>query len=250
MSTQMRENFVPVTRPAQWVKGLLIAKLVLSSVSIVVAILQTEILSMTARSGSTYVEEIANESSAQRILIIQFLMGWLEIWTIVVFLIWFFRAHKNLSALGGRELKYSPGWAVGGFFVPFLSLVRPLQVMREVWHGSDPSGLERDLGPAGPSIRNYLNTPSLVGWWWSLFLITAIIAGFILHRVSQMQYSPIHTIFEMKILNYLIILSDLCEIPYVLVTITLINRITRWQVQRAERIRHIGSQAQLDTSFD
>ncbi|HMA36213.1 MAG TPA: DUF4328 domain-containing protein [Chloroflexia bacterium] len=58
----------------------------------------------------------------------------------VLFLIWIYRAHRNLPALGAACLKYSPGWAVGGFFVPFVSLVLPFRVMAEIWKASQPEG--------------------------------------------------------------------------------------------------------------
>ena len=54
----------------------------------------------------------------------------------IVFSMWFHRAHKNLKAGGLNDLQYTPGWAVGGFFVPFLNLVRPFQLINEVWAGS------------------------------------------------------------------------------------------------------------------
>ena len=117
------------------------------------------VFSSAATMGVLDVEGDPNDS--RRRLIGSFQI-WLFLGTSVAFLFWFHRVQKNLPALGGRELKYTPGWAVGGFFVPFLNLVRPIQVMREVWHGSDPSGLERDGAPDGPMIRNQLGTPWLV----------------------------------------------------------------------------------------
>ncbi|QYO65100.1 DUF4328 domain-containing protein [Leptolyngbya sp. 7M] len=45
--------------------------------------------------------------------------------TIVLFLVWLYRAHKNLFSLKPTHLDFSPGWAVGWWFIPFLNLVRP-----------------------------------------------------------------------------------------------------------------------------
>ncbi|MFC1995866.1 DUF4328 domain-containing protein [Chloroflexota bacterium] len=42
--------------------------------------------------------------------------------TAVLFYMWIHRAHRNLPSLGVSGLKYSPGWAVGGFFIPILNL--------------------------------------------------------------------------------------------------------------------------------
>lgn len=58
--------------------------------------------------------------------------------TVIVFLIWLYRSHKNLYALRPTALNFSPGWAVGWWFVPFLAFYKPFQVVREVWWESDP----------------------------------------------------------------------------------------------------------------
>lgn len=43
------------------------------------------------------------------------------------FLVWFWLAYRNLDALDLRR-RYGTGWAIGGWFVPFLNLARPKQV--------------------------------------------------------------------------------------------------------------------------
>jgi hypothetical protein len=53
-------------------------------------------------------------------------------------LLWFYRAYLNLPALGTAQPKFSPGWAVGYWFVPVLNLVRPCEAMLELAAGSDP----------------------------------------------------------------------------------------------------------------
>jgi hypothetical protein len=74
----------------------------------------------------------------------------------VAFLMWVYRASTNLRALSGRYLRFTPGWAVGWWFIPFASLVMPYKVVREIWqvsHGSRPAG------------------HTLVKWWWAAFLL-------------------------------------------------------------------------------
>ncbi len=230
MSIQSGASFSPADGAARWTKGLLVATLVLSIVGIISGFLQIELLSRAATGAISDAEAAANDSRQQLIGVLQFL---LVLGTAVAFLMWFQRAHKNLPGLGGRELKYSPGWAVGGFFVPFLNLVRPLQVMREVWHGSDPSGLERDVASSGPSIRNQLGTPPLVGWWWALFLVS----GFLGNITPRMAFAPNQTLDQLQALSGLLVFSDVIEIPSVLVAVRLVGRLTTWQGERAERVR-------------
>jgi hypothetical protein len=85
--------------------------------------------------------------------------------TIVFFLMWFYRSHENLPSFGvaRNTLKYSSGWAVGSFFVPFVSLVVPYRAMKGLWSKSIPNATEmfRDLSP-----------PGFFPLWWAAWLVS------------------------------------------------------------------------------
>jgi len=213
-----------------------VATLVLSVVAAVPEILRIELISRATSGGISDAEAAANDSIQQLIGVLQLI---LTLGTVVAFLVWFHRAHKNLPALGGRELKYTPGWAVGGFFVPFLNLVRPLQVMREIWHGSDPAGLERDAAATDPATRNQLGTPPLVGWWWALFLITSFLANI----AGRMAFAPNQTLGQLQAMTGLLVVSDLLDVPSALVAIRLVGRVTSWQTERASLVRQQSTQS-------
>jgi hypothetical protein len=51
----------------------------------------------------------------------------------MVFLTWVHRLSAQLHAQTEMDMAYSPGWAVGWFFVPFANLFKPFQVMNELW---------------------------------------------------------------------------------------------------------------------
>jgi hypothetical protein len=55
----------------------------------------------------------------------------------IMFGLWTYRVAKNAVAMGG-QLSISPGWAVGYYFIPIVSLWKPYQAMAEVWDASDP----------------------------------------------------------------------------------------------------------------
>lgn len=80
----------------------------------------------------------------------------------ITFLMWFHRVRANLPALGVTDARWSPGWAVGWWFVPVMSLFRPYQVAAEIWQASDPAATQADWRqrPVG----------SLLGWWWGIFI--------------------------------------------------------------------------------
>ncbi len=53
---------------------------------------------------------------------------------------WIYRAHASLRDAGTEELRYSPGWSVGSFFVPLVNLVVPFRAMRELHNRSHGEG--------------------------------------------------------------------------------------------------------------
>ena len=87
----------------------------------------------------------------------------------LAFLFWIHRAYQNLSALDTGDPEYSPRWAVGGFFVPFLNLVRPYQIVSEIWLKSEPDPLRPTVTP-----------PLLIKAWWAAFIV-----GNVLGRVAD-----------------------------------------------------------------
>ncbi len=101
--------------------------------------------------------------------------------TVVIFLIWLYRAHSNLYALLPTHLEFSSGWAVGWWFIPFANLVKPFQVVREVWWESDPEI------PEGKSFltSSLHSAPTYMAFWWAFW-----IAGNIASNVAGRVYDP------------------------------------------------------------
>jgi hypothetical protein len=233
------QSTAPFSSPeavGKWTKGLLIATLILAVVAVISGVLEIELLSRMARGYGYTMEKAARNDLRQRLVgILQVLLFY---GTAVPFLIWFHRMHKNLPSLGQTGLIFTPGWAVGFFFVPFLNLVRPFQAMREIWRGSDPGRLELDVTSDEPGVPNRLGTPPLVGWWWALYLIFNVVAGmtgqFYLYA-SKTQSFP-----ELRAASVLMVVADLLLILSALVAIRLVGRLTRWQAQRVELIRQRG----------
>ncbi len=51
-------------------------------------------------------------------------------------LVWIYRATKNLFLHHVADLKFSPGWSVGWFFVPIANIWMPIKVMRQLYLAS------------------------------------------------------------------------------------------------------------------
>ncbi len=68
------------------------------------------------------------------------LAGIIGLVTIVLFVIWCYRANANARALGATGMTYTPGWSVGWWFIPFANLIVPYFVVKEFYKaGKNPS---------------------------------------------------------------------------------------------------------------
>jgi hypothetical protein len=97
-------------------------------------------------------------------------IGWMlvALLSALVVSLWIYRAHANLRTIGLDELHYSPGWAVGSFFVPLANLMVPFRAMRELYNRS--FGEEAHF--ASTSVGDVTS-------WWSSFLVGALIQAFL-----------------------------------------------------------------------
>ncbi len=86
----------------------------------------------------------------------------------VMFLMWLFRVYKNLPALRSDNTEYSPGWAVGWWFIPFANLVKPFQVVRNAWSESDPD-VDLEMGFLS-SVQS--GAPAYMAVWWGFWLLS------------------------------------------------------------------------------
>lgn len=89
--------------------------------------------------------------------------------TVIVFLIWFCQASRNLWTLQARGLSHSPASAVFLWFVPIMNLFRPYVIVQEIWRASHPAAVDTPL--------SWLDTPRsrLIQWWWCCLLCAIIL---------------------------------------------------------------------------
>lgn len=78
---------------------------------------------------------------------------------IILFCFWMHRVSANIRALGAQSLEFTPGWAVGYMFIPFVNLVMTYRAMREVWMTSHD-----------PGERTARASPLPVLAWWLIYL--------------------------------------------------------------------------------
>lgn len=127
----------------------------------------------------------------------------------VVFLKWISRAGVNSRGFGVTDMEHSPGWAVGSYFVPILSLFRPYQAMKEIWQVShDPV--------------NWRQVPAswVMACWWTLWLLAGLL-GQISFRIANSA----DTIEGLKVSTIVSIISNAEGIALALVAIKLVRTI-------------------------
>jgi hypothetical protein len=87
--------------------------------------------------------------------------------------VWMARSYGNLVRMGVSGLRYSPGWAVGSFFIPVMNLYLPFLIAEEMWRASNPKGGRIDWRKSPASAL-------LTGWWvfWILYLLCRLVVAY------------------------------------------------------------------------
>lgn len=182
----------------------------------VVAIWSTlkEISLLEAISEGQQISMAEAEASDNR----QFRVGMVQIaayvLTAVAFLVWVYRTNRNTGALGLGELRFTPGWSVGWWFVPVMNLFRPYQIVSELW--------ERNAAavPASPQ-------PAL-GLWWGFHLAGALLGNLSLRLGLDAQDADALLTSSWTVLG-----SDACTIGAGVLAAHLVRTIQRGQEQEA-----------------
>ncbi|HWT95138.1 MAG TPA: DUF4328 domain-containing protein [Solirubrobacteraceae bacterium] len=131
--------------------------------------------------------------------------------TAVAFLLWFRRAAANLPALGAVP-RYSPGWTVGMWFVPFVNWVLPKRAANDAWR----AGTNEE-----PPLRLNL-------WWF------AWVVALILGRVVNNSAEDAETLADHRALAEVEIAAVAVDAAAAVLAILVIRAINRRQEQRYE----------------
>ncbi len=147
-----------------------VASIIADMLSVGSSLLQVDLLQRMGGGGRWSQDEaVANDNREQLIAII---VTAISLGCIISFLMWFYRVRANLPAFGINDARWSPGWAVGWWFVPFFFWFRPYQIAKEIWKASSPS----------KSVENWRDEPNsgLLRLWWGSYVF-----GSLLYNVSN-----------------------------------------------------------------
>lgn len=129
----------------------------------------------------------------------------------ITFIQWFRRAYFNLHLLNKR-LNYNEGWAAGSWFVPFLNLFRPYQIMQELYHETRLILLRNKTNFNSTFSSKYL------GWWWALWVFSGIFG-----RSIQSYSNTAQSIDQLIWITFASLISGIIGIFLSLITIKVIK---------------------------
>lgn len=207
----------------QWLLYLLFAAIAVDVIGIFSAYLQYQFLSQVDVGAFVAPEVLrsmaeTNDSRQQLVGILQLCVG---VTTIATFALWIYRANANVRQLGARGMKFTPGWSVGWYFIPFFNLVRPYQAMKEIWCASKT-----------PDDWNSVARGSILPWWWGLFLAHSIIGG-----QAFKFYLRSDGLSDLMVATGMDIASSMISLPATVVAIMLVKQIHAMQMAHSVRFR-------------
>lgn len=210
-------QFQSINKRTKWVFWIFIALMILNIIAVLSGYAEAELLNRAISGGIvTEAEAMSNDTRQALIGFVQFA---LYVAAGVAFLIWIHRAHRNLPSLHAADLRFTPGWAVGWFFVPIMSLFRPYQVASEIWKASDPNVDTID----NTSWKNVATSP-IVGWWWAFFLITSYLGLFAARAILSGE-----ELSDLLTATYAYMVSDAIDIVGIIITILMVRKISQFQ---------------------
>lgn len=196
--------------------------------------LQYNLLQTAANGGEISPEQAnANDTRAQFLGILYTIA---YITSAITFILWFRRAYFNLH-MKVKHLNYSEGWAAGSWFVPFINLYRPYQIMKELYEKS-----KRLLLKEGVSFDVTFSTDTLT-WWWGLWIINNLIA-----KIEFRYSSRAESIDELTNSSLIGMLSNAFGIALALITIKVIKDYSAMELKLAE-IKNDNEEVKLLSEF-
>jgi hypothetical protein len=146
----------------------------------------------------------------------------------VLFLLWVHRANKNARALGAEGMLFTPGWCVGWFFVPFANLIKPPQALKEIWKASHPT-----FGEDWRQVRGSW----LFGFWWTLCIVTTVLRYIAYRLTGKAERIP-----ELLDADWISLISELMEVPLVILTLSVVRSIHALQERKSELLLDLPGQ--------
>lgn len=137
----------------------------------------------------------------------------------VYFIMWLRRAYHNLHKAGSPYLRHSEGWAAGAWFVPFLNLAWPLQIVRDTW--TETQNVFRRQGELYEKEED-----KITGWWWAMFLFSGFVSYIGSLLINSKNFEPGYAFTAVGNIGYIFSASLL---------ISMVRKIRKMETEMMER---------------
>ncbi len=186
-------------------------------------------------SATLSLQQMADESDTRQ-AIIGLAQVFVFVMTSILFMRWWHRAYRNLNSLTDQKLRWSPGWAVGYWFVPILCLIRPYQIAKDIWIGCTPSDSK-----SYTTHENLSPSTTIVSMWWFVWVGFGLFNQIMLRDSINDAFSEptIHEIFQA---NAMTIVSDVGGVIQAAFAICLVRGIDLRQEAKAAASQAVMSQ--------
>lgn len=204
----MREGYESMRGRERAVVAALLILIAVDLVAVVFSIVELRMLDRLMAGQPVSDSEIdASNARASAIGAIQTAM---LIAVAVFFIRWLRLAYRNADAVAPGVRRYGHGWAIGAWFVPFLNIWRPKQIVNDAWRAGDPSS-----APYTAQLPAWLNL------WWAAWLLTNVL-GQVAGRLALRQ----DTNEELHTVDYWYIASDATDAVAAVLAILVVRRIS------------------------
>ncbi|EDP94831.1 DUF4328 domain-containing protein [Kordia algicida OT-1] len=134
---------------------------------------------------------------------------------VIFFLRWFTRAYENLI-IKNQKTDYSKAGSAWGFFIPIVSLYRPITTAKEIY-------LKTQYAIKGYNSNFKVDTDtSFIVIWWIVYIVNGIFANYVSRK--QVNAFDIDSFVESN--GYLIV-SDIINIITLVLVLYVIHKITK-----------------------
>ena len=148
--------------------------------------------------------------------IISFATIFIYIACVIIFLRWTYKSSQITHLSGAQDLRFSPGWSVGWYFIPVASFWKPFQAFKQIYQVSI-------------QITDWQNVsiPSSLRWWWGLFILSSIIGNILTRVYFGVGFNSDLSIDDLKSIYILEVISYSIDIACILILIKIVKEISQ-----------------------
>ncbi|MDE4014951.1 DUF4328 domain-containing protein [Glaesserella parasuis] len=143
----------------------------------------------------------------------------------IVYLVWLYKAHVNLSILGAKNLRYSHASVVWWWFIPIANLWKPYSAFKEV--------IIQSQQLAFGSVQSTKFGVFLLIWW--LLTFPSSILGSIIRDIGKLHTLNVYHLLNATLVQYVF------DITLSILLFYLIYNVDKWQ-KKANQSKPISLQ--------